>query len=75
MGQLVRARRLDRAVSAVIASVPRDGCARARRAIEDYVDLTNHFYSDIGLNVHESYGYLANPFVARVIADWLDAAL
>jgi hypothetical protein len=44
-------------------------------SIEDYVDLTNHFYSDIGLNVHESYGYLANPFVARVIADWLDAAL
>jgi hypothetical protein len=42
--------------------------------IEDYVDLTNHYYSDLGLNVHESYGYLANPFVARVIGDWLEAS-
>lgn len=51
------------------------GALKLVETIEDYVDLTNHFYSDIGLNVHESYGYLANPFVARVIADWLDATL
>jgi hypothetical protein len=43
-------------------------------SIDDYVDLENHFRGHIGLNVHESYGYLANPYVARAIGDWLAAA-
>lgn len=43
-------------------------------AIDDFVDLNNHFRGHIGLNVHESYGYLANPFVASAIGDWLGAA-
>jgi pimeloyl-ACP methyl ester carboxylesterase len=40
-------------------------------SLEDHVDLENHFRTDIGLNVHESYGYLAHPLVAGTIADWL----
>ena len=40
-------------------------------ALDDYVDLENHFRGPIGLNVHESYGYLSNPYVARAIGDWL----
>jgi hypothetical protein len=43
-------------------------------SIEDCVDLENHFHTELGLNVHEAYGYLANPHVARVIGDWLEAA-
>lgn len=33
-------------------------------------DIMNHYRDDKGLNVHKSYGYLANPHVAQVIADW-----
>jgi hypothetical protein len=43
-------------------------------ALDDYFDLENHFRGAIGLNVHESYGYLSNPYVARAIGDWLAAA-
>lgn len=32
--------------------------------------IHNHYSDDRGLNVHKSYGYLVNPNVARVIADW-----
>lgn len=39
-------------------------------SIED-AELYNHFRSEIGLNVHMSYGYLANALVAGRIADWL----
>lgn len=39
-------------------------------SIED-VELYNHFRSEIGLNVHMSYGYLVNALVAGRIADWL----
>lgn len=40
-------------------------------SIEDHTDLYNHFRGDIGLNVHKSYGYLANRLVAERIGDWL----
>jgi len=43
-------------------------------ALDDYVDLENHFRGAIGLNVHDSYGYLSNPSVARAIGDWLAAS-
>ncbi len=33
-------------------------------------DILNHYRDDMGLNVHKSYGYMVNPFVANVIADW-----
>ena len=33
-------------------------------------DILNHYRDSMGLNVHKSYGYLVNPFVAKVIADW-----
>lgn len=40
-------------------------------SIEDETELYNHFRSEIGLNVHMSYGYLVSPPVAGRIADWL----
>lgn len=42
--------------------------------LDDYVDLDNHFRGPIGLNVHDSYGYLSNPYVARAIGDWIAAS-
>lgn len=43
-------------------------------AVSDIKDITdgvyNHYRDSHGLNVHKSYGYLVNPHVARVIADW-----
>jgi hypothetical protein len=33
-------------------------------------DIMNNYRDEKGLNVHKSYGYLANPHVAQVIADW-----
>ncbi len=41
-------------------------------SLEDHTGLYNHFRSEIGLNVHDAYGYLANPLVATVIGDWLE---
>ena len=39
--------------------------------IEDHCDgIYNFFYNDDGLNCHRSYGYLVNPAVGKVIADW-----
>jgi len=39
--------------------------------IEDHNDrIFNHYRDDRGLNVHKSYGYLVNPVVSRVIANW-----
>lgn len=35
--------------------------------------IFNFFRSDLGLNVHRSYGYLANPRVGEVIATWWTA--
>lgn len=39
--------------------------------LEDRTDLYNHFRGDSGINVHKSYGYLANGAVAGRIGDWL----
>lgn len=41
--------------------------------IDDYVDLENFFHADFGLNVHEAYGYLAQPKLAEVVGDWLQS--
>ncbi|UCC56886.1 MAG: hypothetical protein JSU75_03840 [Gammaproteobacteria bacterium] len=42
--------------------------------IDDRSDqIFNYYRDDRGLNVHKSYGYLVNPVVARVIADWWKA--
>jgi len=45
--------------------------------IEDIVDkrsgIFNHYRDEKGLNVHKSYGYLANPVVAQTIVDWWGA--
>jgi hypothetical protein len=32
--------------------------------------IYNHYRDEKGLNVHKSYGYLANPVVAETIAEW-----
>lgn len=40
-------------------------------SIEDHCHgIYNFFRSDAGLNCHRSYGYLVNPAVGSVIADW-----
>jgi hypothetical protein len=36
--------------------------------------IYNHYRDEKGLNVHKSYGYLANPVVAQTIADWWGSA-
>lgn len=39
--------------------------------IEDhYRGVYNHFRNDTSLNFHRSYGYLINPVVGRLIAQW-----
>lgn len=40
-------------------------------SLTDHVDFYNHFRGDQGLNVHESYGYLAHSEVAECLAGWL----
>lgn len=40
-------------------------------SIEDHCEgIYNFFRSDAGLNSHRSYGYLVNPAVGSIIADW-----
>ena len=40
----------------------------------DYCDgVYNYFHDEDGLNCHRSYGYLINPVVSRVIANWWQA--
>ncbi len=40
-------------------------------SIEDHCDgIYNFFRNEAGLNCHRSYGYLVNPAVGKVIADW-----
>ncbi len=40
-------------------------------SIEDHCrGIYNYFRNEEGLNVHRSYGYLVNPAVGKVIADW-----
>ena len=33
-------------------------------------DIFNHYRDSKGLNVHKSYGYLINPVISQIIADW-----
>jgi len=41
------------------------------RSIEDHChDIYNFFRSDAGLNCHRSYGYMVNPAVGSIIAQW-----
>lgn len=42
-------------------------------SFEDYVNLDNFFRADFGLNAHEAYGYLAQPKLAEIVGDWLNA--
>lgn len=44
-------------------------------SLEDHVDFANYFRGDSGLNPHEAYGYLAQPLLANIVADWLDSSL
>ena len=40
-------------------------------SIKDHCEgIYNFFHNDKGLNCHRSYGYLVNPAVGKVIADW-----
>ena len=40
-------------------------------AIEDHSDqIYNYFHDENGLNCHRSYGYLINPQVSQIIANW-----
>lgn len=40
-------------------------------SIEDHCHgIYNYFRSDAGLNCHRSYGYMVNPAVGSIIADW-----
>lgn len=44
-------------------------------SIEDHADgIYNFFRTEKGLNCHRSYGYLVNPVVGKVIADWWQIA-
>ena len=36
--------------------------------------IFNHYRDEKGLNVHKSYGYLANPVVGQAIVDWWSGA-
>lgn len=41
------------------------------KSIEDhYRGVYNHFRNDTNLNFHRSYGYLINPVVGRIVAQW-----
>jgi hypothetical protein len=42
-------------------------------AIEDHIDLYNHFHDAAGINPHRSYGYLIHAEVASLIGDWLSS--
>lgn len=54
------------------------GTMITRGCIENISDMGkniyNHYRDEKGLNVHKSYGYLVNPVISRVIADWWRAA-
>jgi hypothetical protein len=41
-------------------------------SIDDYVELDNYFRGDIGLNAHESYGYLLQRALAELVGDWIE---
>ena len=41
-------------------------------SITDHIDFYNPYRGRFGLNVHMSYGYLVQPVLANVLADWLE---
>lgn len=43
-------------------------------SIIDVHDIYTYFRNQNGLNVHRSYGYLAHPYIGRVVADWWRAS-
>ncbi len=49
----------------------------ALKMVESFTDhcdgVYNYFHGQDGLNCHRSYGYLINPVVSKVIADWWQA--
>jgi hypothetical protein len=40
-------------------------------SIADFPDLRNYFRGELGLNVHEAYGYLVQPILAEIVGDFL----
>lgn len=40
-------------------------------SIDDTIGFDTFFRGDLGLNVHDAYGYLAQPIVGAVVGDWL----
>ena len=63
---------LDPALSDDFHEMVDHGCVHSIRDMCD--GIINSYRDNKGLNVHKSYGYLANPQVARVIADWWRSA-
>ena len=47
----------------------------AIQSIRDHCGVYNWYRNDDGLNVHRSYGYLVNPVVGEIIANWWRGAL
>ncbi len=41
-------------------------------SIDDYAELDNYFRGSIGLNAHESYGYLMQRALAELVGEWLE---
>ena len=44
-------------------------------SIEDFVEFDNFFRNSLGLNAHESYGYLAQPLLAEVVGDYIERVI
>jgi hypothetical protein len=44
-------------------------------ALADVVDFDNYFRSNLGLNAHDAYGYMAQPALAEIIGDWLEVSV
>jgi hypothetical protein len=63
-GELVALRRLEPYFRPMVAS----GLVAA---IEDHLDLYNHFHGTTGIEPHRCYGYLNNEHVAALIGDWI----
>jgi len=63
---------LDPALANDYADMVKQDCIES---IEDRVNgVYNYYRDDRGLNAHKSYGYLANPVLAKVITDWWNTA-
>lgn len=43
--------------------------------LEDVVDFDNCFRSELGLNAHDAYGYVAQPALADLVGEWLEAQI